>query len=316
MNLRFLIVRVFTFINISYKLKFLAILKSIQETILFDLLTKFGNTKIKGGHLMAQSYKTSINFGLVYIPVALHAVVKPNDIGFNMLDKKTKSRVQYKKTCVDCNNREVKQADIVKGYQYEKDKYVIFEDEDFEKIKTNKDRTISIEGFIDLPEIDPIYYDKSYYVVPEKAVKAFVLLKMAMEKENKVGIAKSFLGSKETLLALRVRNGEMILNTMFFEEEIKVNPAKNIDEALSPKELSMAKEIINSMSSQFAPESYRDEYRLRLVEAIEKKVKGQEIVAVDKYRDSNRAIDLMDALEKTLQNATLKKKPTKKNEKR
>jgi len=98
---------------------------------------------------MAFSYKSSISFGLVYIPIKLFAAVKNNDIGFNMIDKKTNSRVQYKKTCVDCDDREVRQDEIVKGYEYEKDKYIIFDDNDFEKLKTNKDKTIAIEEFVD-----------------------------------------------------------------------------------------------------------------------------------------------------------------------
>ncbi|MGN0961016.1 MAG: Ku protein, partial [Christensenellales bacterium] len=109
---------------------------------------------------MAYSYKGAITFGLVYIPINLVVSVKEHDIGFNMLEKKTKSRVKYKKTCVDCNDKEVKNEDIVKGYQYEKDKYVIFTDEDFEKIKTEKDKNITIEQFVNIEEIDPIYYDK------------------------------------------------------------------------------------------------------------------------------------------------------------
>ena len=113
---------------------------------------------------MAYSYKGAIAFGLVYIPINLVVSVKENDIGFNMLEKKTKSRVKYRKTCVDCKDKEVKQEDIVKGYQYEKDKYVIFTDEDFEKIKSPKDKNITIEQFVNIEEIDPIYFDKSYYV--------------------------------------------------------------------------------------------------------------------------------------------------------
>ena len=116
--------------------------------------------------VMAYSYKGSISFGLVYIPVTLQSSIKQNDIGFNMIDKKTKSRVRYKKTCEECDGREVKQEDIVKGFEYEDGKYVIFEEKDFEKIKTKKDKNITIEQFVEVAEVDPIYYDKPYYVVP------------------------------------------------------------------------------------------------------------------------------------------------------
>ena len=121
---------------------------------------------------MAYSYKCSISFGLVYIPVTLHAAVKMRDIGFNMLDKKTMSRVKYKKTCEKCGGREVKQEDIVKGFEYEDDKYVVFTDEDFEKVKTKKDKNITIEKFVDIAEVDPIYFDRPYYVNPTGAENA------------------------------------------------------------------------------------------------------------------------------------------------
>lgn len=173
---------------------------------------------------MGFSYKTSINFGLVYIPVNLSIAVKDNNISFNMLHKKTMSRVQHKKTCVDCNNKEVNANDVVKAYQYEDGKYVIFEESDFEKLKTNKDKNITIEHFATLNEIDPIFYDKTYYVVPTGGYKAFSLLKRAMEDLKKVGIAKTILGNKEALIMLRVKNNQMYLNTMHFFEEIVNNP--------------------------------------------------------------------------------------------
>ena len=125
---------------------------------------------------MAYSYKGSISFGLVYIPVTLHSTIKNNDIGFNMIDKKTMSRVKYKKTCADCDGREVRQEDIVKGYEYEEGKYVLFDEKDFEKLKSKKDKNITIEQFVNLAEIDPLYFDKPYYVAPTGAEKAFSVL--------------------------------------------------------------------------------------------------------------------------------------------
>ena len=159
---------------------------------------------------MAYSYKGSISFGLVYIPVTLHNSIRQNDIGFNMIDKKTMSRVRYKKTCEDNENREFKQEDIVKGFEYEDGKYVIFEEKDFEKIKTKKDKNITIEQFVDIADIDPIYYDKSYYVVPTGAEKAYAVLLTAMEQSGKAAIAKTVLGIKETLVMIRAKDGQML----------------------------------------------------------------------------------------------------------
>lgn len=250
--------------------------------------------------------KTSISFGLVYIPVTLNKKVKENDIGFNLIDKKTMSRVQYKKSCVDCGDRLVKQEDIVKGYEYEKDKYVIFTEEDFEKIKTSRDKSIVIENFVDLNEIDPVYFDTPYSVSPTGAEKAFSVLIKAMEEENKAGIAKTVLTTRDTLVALRVKNGEMILNTLFFADEVK--SARTFSVPAGEKELELAKTIIQSMSEKFEPEKYKDEYREKIMAAIDKKIAGKRIEPV-KEKKVNNVIDLMEALQKSLKEV---KKPAKK----
>ena len=173
--------------------------------------------------IMAYSYKTSLNFGLVYIPVTLYSAVRENDIGFRMIDKKTMSRVRYVKTCEDCGGKPVRQEDIVKGFEYEDGKYVIFEESDFEKLKTKKDKNITIEKFVDVAEVDSIYFDKPYYVVPTGAEKAFAVLLSAMQDEGKAAIAKTILGTKETLIMIRAKDGQMLLNTLFFAEEITAN---------------------------------------------------------------------------------------------
>ncbi len=249
---------------------------------------------------MAYSYKGSISFGLVYIPVTLHSTIRDNDIGFNMIDKKTMSRVKYKKTCADCDGREVKQEDIVKGFEYEDGKYVIFVEKDFEKIKSKKDKNISIEKFVNLSEVDPLYFDKPYYVAPTGAEKAFSVLLTAMEQEGKAAIAKTVLGTKETLILIRSKDGQMLLNTLFFEEEVTKNPAKEITEKGNAAELKMAKAIIEGMTGEFNPEDYRDEYRQKVQEAIERKIAGKEIVA-PREKGIGTVANLMDALTKSLE---------------
>lgn len=258
---------------------------------------------------MAYSYKGSISFGLVYIPVTLHSAVKNNSIGFNMIDKKTMSRVKYKKTCADCDGREVRQEDIVKGFEYEDGKYVVFDDKDFDKLKSKKDKNITIEKFVKLSEVDPIYFDKPYYVVPTGAEKAFAVLLAAMEQEGKAAVAKTVLGTKETLILIRAKGGQMLLNTLFFEEEITANPAKEVKEQCSQVELKMAKALIEGMSGKFNPSDYKDEYRRKVQEAIERKIAGKEIVS-PKESGSGKMIDLMEALTKSLELAQ-KPKPTK-----
>lgn len=251
---------------------------------------------------MAYSYKTSIAFGLVYIPIALANTIKNNDIGFNMLDKKTKSRVQYKKTCEECNDRVVKNQDIVKGYQIEKDKYVVFEEVELEKLKTKGDKNIMIDKFVSLNEINPIYFDKTYYVVPDtkSAEKAFCLLLNVLKQENKVGIAKTMLGSSECVVALWVKDNDLILSRLFFDEEVQRNPAENINEKVTEKELDLAKTIINSMSGNFDPKEYKDEYNARVRQAIKDKAKGKEVKSYDDGK-TVKITDLMDALQQSVE---------------
>ena len=242
--------------------------------------------------------KASISFGLVYIPVSLHVAVRSNGVDFRLLDKKTMSKVRYLKTCDECDGRTVEQKDIVKAYEYEKGKFVVFSDEDFEKLKTPKDKTITIEKFVGLEEIDPIYFDKPYYVAPEGADKAYAVLVAAMEKEKKAGIARCVLGNKETLAALRTKDGTLLLNTMYFDEEVQKNPVKLNSESVE-KELSLARTVINSMSGKFEPTEFKDEYNERLLKAIDGKVKGKEIKSLGGSKPQ-KTMDLVDALRRSV----------------
>lgn len=260
--------------------------------------------------ILAYSYKGSISFGFVYIPITLHASTQEHGISFHLLDKKTKSRVKYKKTCVDCKDKEIKNEDIIKGYEYEKGKYVLFDDDDFEKIKSIKEKSIVIEQFVNLDEIDPIYYQKAYYVVPTGAEKAYYLLLQAMEQENKAGLAKSIIGSKENLIIIRAKNHQMILSTLFFEDEIKSNPNQEITEKVTQAELKLAKTLIQEMTAPFKPKQYKDEYHQKIKKAIEAKIAGKKIVAV-KEKAQVPIVDLMEALKNSLKQT--KKPKTKKD---
>lgn len=260
--------------------------------------------------ILAYSYKGSISFGFVYIPITLHASTQEHGISFHLLDKKTKSRVKYKKTCVDCKDKEIKNEDIIKGYEYEKGKYVLFDDDDFEKIKSIKEKSIVIEQFVNLDEIDPIYYQKAYYVVPTGAEKAYYLLLQAMEQENKAGLAKSIIGTKENLIIIRAKNHQMILNTLFFEDEIKSNPNQEITEKVTQAELKLAKTLIQEMTAPFKPKQYKDEYYQKIKKAIEAKIAGKKIVAV-KEKAQVPIVDLMEALKNSLKQT--KKPKTKKD---
>lgn len=262
---------------------------------------------------MAVSHKGAISFGLVHIPVSLYTATQDNDISFNQLHKEDNSRIRYKKVCGHCGE-EVTNKDIVKGFQYDKDQYVIMTDEDFEKIKTEKDKTIQILHFANLNQISPVYYDKTYHAVPNTSgEKAFELLRTAMMDEGKIAIGKTVMGNSETLLALIPREDGMLIEKMFYEDEIKELPKEYTKTDVNPEELKMAKTLITSMDKPFEPTMYEDEYQERLKEVIEKKVAGQEIVtaaATDDVTPSN-VINIMDALKKSIeQNKAPKKKTT------
>ena len=244
------------------------------------------------------SFKGAISFGLVYIPISLNVSVKENDIGFNMIDKKTMSRIKYKKTCVDCDNKEVKKENIVKGYRYEKDKYVIFTEKDFEKLKTPKDKNIDIIQFVSLEEVDPIYYDKSYYISPTSGEKAFNVLLSAMEKQNKAGIAKTVIGTKENLILLRAQNGKMLASTLYFQSEIQKSPEVKKTK-VEAKELKLATSLIDQMTAPFRPEKFKDEYNEKIKKAIKQKIAGKQIVQ-NKDAEPEKVINLMEALQKSL----------------
>ncbi len=246
---------------------------------------------------MAYSFRGSIAFGLVYIPVGLRAAVREKDISFNQIDKKTMSRVRYKKIR-ECDGREVRQEDIVKGFEYEKGKYVLFDDKDFGKLKTKKDKNITIEKFVFLSEVDPAYFGKAYHVVPTGAEKAFSVLLSAMEETGRAALAKTVLGTKETLILIRAAKNKMLLSTLYFADEI-VPPPETAKEEGSEAERKMAKSVIEAMSGKFEPESYRDEYRERVMEAIEMKIAGKEITG-PKETAGHSVKNLMDALEKSL----------------
>lgn len=248
---------------------------------------------------MAYSYKGAISFGLVYIPITLSLSVKENNISFNLIDKKTMSRIKYKKTCVDCDNKEVKNENIVKGFQYEKDKFVLFDDEDFEKIKSQKDKNITIQNFVKISEVDPIYFDKSYYVVPIGSEKAFLVLLKAMQKKQMAALAKTVLGTKETLILIHFSDKNMIASTLFFHEEIQKAPIIK-EKEVQKKELELAMTLIDQMTDKFRPEKYKDEYNKKIQDAIKKKIAGKKIVYSKKETMPKNIINIMDALKKSL----------------
>jgi len=249
---------------------------------------------------MAVAHKGSISMGMVLIPIGLYKTTVDNDIHFNQLEKESKARIKYKKYCSHCG-KEVKQDEIIRGYEYEKDKYVVMTDEELEKIKTKKDKTIHILQFAKMSEVNMIYYEKDYYAIPEVgAEKAYELLRQALLAEKKVAIAKTVMGTNEKLLVLYPMKDGMIVKTLFYNDEIAAVPKQVPKMKLSEQELDMAKLLIQNMTKEFDAQEYRDEYQARLREAIMKKIQGKEIVTADTSGPDN-VIDLMEALQKSLE---------------
>ena len=254
--------------------------------------------------------KGAISFGLVHIPVALHTATQDNDIHFNQLCKEDGSRVKYKKVCANCG-KEVGTQDIIKGFEFAPGQYITMTDADFEKAKTEKDRTVQIIHFADLSSIPPVYFDKTYHAVPELGGdKAYELLRRSMYEEKKIGIAKTVLGQSEKLLALIPTEDEILLETLFFADEIKEMPKEISHPELNDAEITMAKTLINSMIQEFQPEMYHNEYQKRLKEIIEAKINGKEVIKAPEERQSN-VIDLMEALQASIKQTSDENPPKK-----
>ncbi|MGN6714697.1 DNA end-binding protein Ku [Anaerocolumna jejuensis DSM 15929] len=249
---------------------------------------------------MAVAHKSAISVGLLYIPVDLYKTTRDISVSFNQLCRDTNERIRYKKICPSCN-KEVSGDEIIKGYEYEKGKYVTFTEDELEKIKTKKDKTIHILHFAKLTDVNQIYYEKNYYAVPETgAEKAYELLRQAMLSNQKVGIAKTVIGTTENLIVLYPTETGIIAKTLFYQAEIQAVPVASAKPQAETAELEMAKTLIDTMTSEFEPGLYHDEYQERLRAAIEAKITGKEIVSADTSRPDN-VIDLMEAMKKTVE---------------
>ena len=248
----------------------------------------------------------AISFGLVNVPVKLYSSVSRKTVRFHQLNGKTGHRVAQKRVDSDSGD-EVQYEDIVKGYELTKDRYVVITPDELESLDPEKTRSIDIEDFVDLQDIDPVYYDHPYYLVPDKgASKAYGLLLHAMEEADKVAIARVVIRSKEQLVAIRPAFGRaLMMETMVFADEV-VSP-EDIDDLpeaddlkISDRELKMAQQLIDSLSSEFEPEKYKDEYREKVLELIERKAAGEEIAVQPEAPQPKKVPDLMAALEASL----------------
>jgi DNA end-binding protein Ku len=248
----------------------------------------------------------AISFGLVNIPVKLYSAVSRKTVRFHQIDAESGQRIRQQRVN-PASGDEVPYEQIVKGYEISPDKYVTITPEELEALEPQKTRTIDIEEFVDLEQIDPIYYDHPYYLAPDKgAAKAYKLLLDAMREADKVAIARVVIRSKENLVALRSLDGAITLETMLFPDEV-VDPG-SIEELASvdgdvkttKRELDMAKQLIESLSSDFDPTGYSDEYRERVLDLIERKAAGETITIEAPEPERKEVPDLMAALEASI----------------
>jgi DNA end-binding protein Ku len=249
----------------------------------------------------------SVSFGLVNVPVKLVTATSPKDVRFNQLHDKDGGRINQKRVC-SIDGEEVDYAHIVKGYDLGGGRYVVVEPEELRAIDPEATRAIDIEEFVDLADIDPIYFDHSYYLVPDdRAERPYALLVEAMTQTGKVALGSFVLRTKQYLAALRPRDGVLVLSTMLYNDEVvgvgdlDVPTAKAT--APSERELSMAQQLVESLSTEFDPSKYQDTYREKVMELIDKKAAGEVIAEAPEPSKPAPVVDLMAALEASLEAA-------------
>jgi DNA end-binding protein Ku len=248
----------------------------------------------------------AISFGLVNVPVKMMTAVSPKDVRFNQLHAKDNSRIQQKRFCAE-EGVEVPYDELVKGYEVRPGQYVVIEPEELDGLDPAATHTIDILEFVELEQIDPVYFDHPYYLVPDnRAEKAYALLAQSLERTGKVGIAKFVMRTKEYLAAIRSTQGALVLSTLLFGDEvvpIETLDTPSLETELSERELKMAEALIESLTEKFDPDRHEDTYREKVMELIRQKDEGEEIVVQAEAEEPKKVEDLMAALEASVQAA-------------
>ena len=246
----------------------------------------------------------TLSFGLVSIPVKMFTAASSAGLSFNLLHEKCGGRIKQQQICPTCNEV-LERTALVKGYEFTKDQYVRFTEEELKTLETESSRMIDIAEFVPLDQVDPIYFEKTYYLGPDKGGdKAYRLLTDAMLKTDRVAVAKFVMRGKENLVLIRASQNGLMLHTMYFADEVRDfgEIDKGSDAAIKAGELDLAKRLIDELSNEkFQPDQYHDEYRDRLLKVVEAKVEGKEITAIGPQVERAQVIDLMDALKKSLE---------------
>ncbi len=251
-------------------------------------------------------WKGVITFGMVSIPVQLYPATQDKDVSFHLLHKPDHSRIKFKRWCA-AEDREVEQDELVKAFEVSKDQYVEITDEDLEKLPLPARHTIELSAFVSAEEIDPIYYEKSYYLEPEETgVKPYALLMKVLEKKGVTGVASIALRNKESLCALRPMDGTILLETLHYPDEIRERDDSLPDVTVNERELAIASTLVDALAEPFDPSKYHDHYREALLELIKAKTEGREVVAPES-ETPGQVTDIMEALRASLEQARQRK---------
>ncbi len=269
---------------------------------------------------MRTIWKGAINFGLVNIPIKLLTATQKNNIKFRFLHQECNTPVKNVRYCPNCE-RQIEYDEIVRGYEYEDNKFVILSEEDFDNLPVKSTKTIDIVDFVKLSEIDPVYYIKTYYLEPsEGGEKPYFLLKKSMENSQKVAIGRVAIRDKESLSVIRTMDNVLALETMYYADEVRsaegIIPEKLEEKIeISSREEEMAEEIISNMTSEFVADKYENKYREALMDVIRKKIEGKEVKEVEVKVPEGKVIDLMEKLKASVEVTEKEKKAEKKKEK-
>ena len=263
---------------------------------------------------MRSIWRGAISFGLVTIGVRLYSATEEHDFRFHQMHREDGGRIKYKRVCSVCG-KEVEFSDIAKGYELDDGRVVMLDAEDFEKLPIQTDRAIQVLEFVPVEDIDPIYFQKSYYLEPDKtAVRPYVLLRTALEQSERLAVVKITIRQRQTLATLRARDDVLVLHTMLWPDEIR-KPSFDFletDVEIRPQELKMATSLVESMAGSFEPDEFTDDYREAMEKLITAKAEGATLPAAAETEEKGEVIDLMTALERSVEAAkSSRKRPEK-----
>lgn len=253
---------------------------------------------------MRPTWKGFLKLSLVNIPIRMYPAARSQSVSFNQIHKECNSRINYDKRCPSCE-RSVKSDEIVKGYEYAKDQYVILSEEDLSKVRLESNKSIAIVQFVEQSEIDPLYYHGSHYVVPDGpvAVESFTTILKAMEDKGRIALAKVVQGGKEQMVALRAKDGAFVMSALYYADEIRslagIEELRTTPE-VNPQELALATQLIDSVTRPFDPSQFEDGYRQAVLDVIKAKVEGKEVVEPPQV-ETGKVINLMEALKHSLE---------------